>query len=188
MLNVRYASGMVALATVLLTTACTAPKPEATVDSQPETTETTQPAPPEEDIATEVTAPPEPTEAVPTETTATSAVSRSGAFASGEHATQGAVTLVSEAGTQTLTFDDAFATSSGPDLVVVLHRSATVLADTTPPAYPLVESDYVVLAPLATTNGTQEYTIPADVNIEEYQSVAIWCQAFNATFGAAALQ
>ena len=94
---------------------------------------------------------------------------------------------MSQDGGQTLRFDERFSTSDGPDLVVILHRSATILEDTTPPAYPLVEGDYVVLAPLAATNGAQEYVIPANVDPEDYQSVAVWCQAFNATFGAAVL-
>ena len=30
---------------------------------------------------------------------------------------------------------------------------------------------------------TQRYAIPANINIEDYESVAIWCQEFNVTFG-----
>ncbi|MGF1524344.1 MAG: DM13 domain-containing protein [Leptolyngbyaceae cyanobacterium] len=188
MLNLRFATGMMTLAAVLFTTACTPAEPEATVGSQPETTEDIQSTSLEESTAPEANTVPEPAESTSPDTTTASAVSKSGTFASGEHATQGAAMLISQDGTQTLTFDDAFSTSDGPDLVVVLHRSAAVLEETTPPAYPLVEADYVIIAPLASTSGAQQYTISADVNIDEYQSVAIWCQAFNATFGAAALE
>jgi hypothetical protein len=87
-----------------------------------------------------------------------------------------------------LVFDEAFSTSDGPDLVVVLHRSANLVAESTPPAYPLNEADYVVIAPLTSTTGTQEYVIPAEIDLSAFESVAIWCQAFNATFGAATLQ
>ncbi|MEM9004991.1 MAG: DM13 domain-containing protein [Cyanobacteria bacterium P01_F01_bin.86] len=185
MFNIRLTAGIVTLAAVLFTTACTSPESETTEARPPETTEATESAPVEADADSAPAVTPEPATSAPDETT--TPVSRSGAFASGEHETLGAATLISQEGTQTLTFDEAFATSSGPDLVVVLHRSATVLESTTSPAYPLVEGDYVILAPLATTSGTQQYSIPAEVNVDEYESVAIWCQAFNATFGAAAL-
>lgn len=198
MLNTRLTLGLVTLSVALLATACTPSQTETTSENQPETTETVQSAIPEESTAPEATSPPTATESDPAETveaptaettepTATSAASRSGNFVSGEHATQGSAVLVSQDGAQMLTFDNAFSTSSGPDLVVVLHRSAAVLEETTPPAYPLLEEDYVVLAPLTAITGTQQYAIPAEVNVDEYQSVAIWCQAFNATFGAAAL-
>ncbi|MGG6263673.1 DM13 domain-containing protein [Leptolyngbya sp. AN03gr2] len=37
-------------------------------------------------------------------------------------------------------------------------------------------------------NGAQTYEIPADVNLNDYKSAAIWCRRFNATFGAATLK
>ncbi|MCM3280651.1 DM13 domain-containing protein [Exiguobacterium sp. MER 193] len=30
--------------------------------------------------------------------------------------------------------------------------------------------------------GNQNYLIPKDVNLEEYNTVVIWCRAFSATF------
>jgi hypothetical protein len=88
-----------------------------------------------------------------------------------------------------LELDEAFQTSSmGPDLVVVLHRAEDVLSTTEPPAYPLQEGNYIILAPLESFSGAQSYPIPENVNVDEYQSAAIWCRRFNATFGAATLQ
>ncbi|WP_272064996.1 DM13 domain-containing protein [Oscillatoria sp. CS-180] len=134
-------------------------------------------------------------ETVPTSETApssvdetTEAIARTGLFESAEHETSGAAELISEEGQQTLRFDASFSTSNGPDLVVVLHRSADLIEETTPPAYPLNEADYVVIAPLSSTTGVQEYVIPAEINVEAFEAVAIWCQEFNATFGAAPLQ
>jgi hypothetical protein len=76
----------------------------------------------------------------------------------------------------------------GPDLVVILHRSEDVIGSTTPPAYPINEGDYVVLAPLQQFKGAQSYPIPDTINLADYRSVGIWCRKFNATFGAAALR
>lgn len=119
----------------------------------------------------------------------TAEVIKSGSFASGEHPTQGMAQLVRQENGIVLQLDQSFQTStSGPDLFVVLHRSEDVLGSTEPPAYPLVEGEYVVLAPLQNYSGTQAYEIPSDINVDDYRSAVIWCRQFNATFGAAVLQ
>lgn len=120
---------------------------------------------------------------------ATATVIKTGRFESGEHATQGTAQLIREGEAHYLVLDESFQTStSGPDLVVILHRSANVLGSTEPPAYPINEGDYVVLAPLQAFNGTQRYAIPTTINLDDYQSAGIWCRRFNATFGSATLQ
>nr|WP_199289999.1 DM13 domain-containing protein [Leptolyngbya sp. FACHB-60] len=116
-------------------------------------------------------------------------VIRSGNFVSGEHDTSGVARLINSGGQFVLELDETFQTSSmGPDLVVVLHRSEDVISSTEPPAFPLREGEYVVLAELESFSGAQRYAISADVNLDDYRSVAIWCRRFNATFGAAPLQ
>lgn len=116
-------------------------------------------------------------------------VIKSGSFASGEHPTSGVAQLVRQENGVVLQLDESFQTStSGPDLVVALHRSDDVLGSTEPPAYPLVEGEYVVLAPLQDYSGAQTYEIPGDINVDDYQSAVIWCRQFNATFGSAVLR
>jgi len=112
-----------------------------------------------------------------------------GTFVSGEHATEGTASIVMDNGQPVLELDQEFKTfEMGPDLVVALHRSDDVLGSTKPPAYPLEEGDYVVLAPLKSFRGTQSYPIPKDISLADYKSVAIWCRKFNATFGVAPLR
>lgn len=119
----------------------------------------------------------------------TQLVARSGTFVDGEHPTQGTVRIVQDGKDSVIELDQAFTTStSGPDLFVVLHRSADVIGSTVPPAFPIQEGDYVLIAPLKAYSGAQRYTIPATINPNEFKSVAIWCRQFNATFGAAALR
>lgn len=119
---------------------------------------------------------------------AQSAVLRSGSFVDGEHPTRGMAQIVGQNNQRRLELDASFATStSGPDLFVVLHRLADVIGSTTPPAFPIQEQDFVLLAPLKQYSGAQSYAIPDDLNLDNYQSVAIWCRQFNATFGAARL-
>jgi hypothetical protein len=113
---------------------------------------------------------------------------RSGTLAAGEHDTQGRVRILTQAGQAFLKLDPSFKTSNqGPDLVVILHRSPNILSSTKPPSYPLKAGDYVILAPLQKFTGSQQYAIPDSVNLANYQSAAIWCRKFNATFGAARL-
>lgn len=112
-----------------------------------------------------------------------------GSFVSGEHPTLGTVRLVSDTEQTFIELDSDFKTSEmGPDLVVILHRSSDVIGSTKPPAYPLQEGDYVVIAPLSQYSGTQKYVIPKEINVTDYKSIAIWCRKFNATFGAAVVQ
>jgi hypothetical protein len=111
---------------------------------------------------------------------------KTGAFVPGEAPTSGVATIVTENGESYLELDESFQTSDqGPDLFVILHRSDDVLATTEPPAYPLQEGDYVILGALEEFTGAQRYPIPGDVNLDDYQSAAIWCRQFNATFGVA---
>jgi Electron transfer DM13 len=113
---------------------------------------------------------------------------KSGTFVRGEHATRGGAKIVTKNGRSFLQLDSAFKTSSqGPDLVVTLHRSGNVIGTTQAPNYALKSGDYVVLSRLKKFSGAQTYAIPANINIANYRSVAIWCRKFNATFGSASL-
>ncbi|MEA5623774.1 DM13 domain-containing protein [Nostoc sp. UHCC 0251] len=113
---------------------------------------------------------------------------KSGSFVSGEHTTQGKVSITSKDGKSFLELEQSFKTSElGPDLVVILHRSDNVIGSTKPPAYPLKKGDYIIIAPLKKYSGAQMYAIPNNINLADYKSAAIWCRKFNATFGAAKL-
>ena len=101
----------------------------------------------------------------------------SGTFKSAEHPTQGEVKVVTENGKKYLEFDGNFKTDSGPDLFVILHRNDTL------PITGIKEKDYVSIAALKNTSGTQRYEIPTNIDVSEFKSVAVWCRQFNATFG-----
>ena len=113
-----------------------------------------------------------------TQTTAGAGV---GAFKAGEQPTQGNVKVVTEKGKRYLEFDPNFKTNKGPDLYVILYRSDA------PPQSGIKEKDYLTIAPLQKTSGTQRYALPEKVKLGEFKSVAIWCRKFNATFGYAPL-
>lgn len=96
------------------------------------------------------------------------------------HPTEGKAIITEENGQRYLTFDDDFTTARGPRVRVVLYRNSTVPVN-------LEEENYLAIAPLESFDGTQKYLIPEEINLEDYQSVAIWCEEFNVTFGYAAL-
>ncbi len=121
-----------------------------------------------------------PTQSPTTSSTPTSTLPY-GSFKAGEHPTKGMVKLVSENNKRFLMFDEAFKTDDGPDLYVILYRNQEV------PISGIKESDYVSVARLQKTSGTQRYALPDNVNLDNYNSVAIWCRKFNATFGYAPL-
>ncbi|MEH1815685.1 MAG: DM13 domain-containing protein [Nostoc sp.] len=113
---------------------------------------------------------------------------KSGTFVSGEHTTQGTVNIITKDSKSFIELGESFKTSeSGPDLVVILHRSDNVIASTKPPTYSLKNGDYIILASLKKYSGAQTYSIPNNINLADYKSAAIWCRKFNATFGAAKL-
>jgi Electron transfer DM13 len=113
---------------------------------------------------------------------------KSGQFVRAEQATRGGASIVTKNGRSFLQLDSAFKTSSqGPDLVVILHRSRNVLSTTQAPNYALKGGDYIVLSRLKKYSGAQSYAIPANINLANYRSAAIWCRKFNATFGVATL-
>ena len=122
------------------------------------------------------------TQTVVQETPVPDPATASGTFKSAEHPTQGAMKVVTENGKTYLEFAQNFKTDSGPDLFVILHRKDTL------PTTGIKEKDYVSIAPLKNTSGTQRYEILDNVNLADFKSVAVWCRQFNATFGYAPFQ
>lgn len=107
---------------------------------------------------------------------------RSGSFVTTEqdHPTTGKATLITEGGKSYLEFDRAFTTANGPDVQVILYRGNQVPVK-------IAKKDYISLAPLKGFSGSQRYEIPDNVNLDDYEAVAIWCRQFNVTFGYAKL-
>ena len=103
-----------------------------------------------------------------------------GSFVAVEHPTQGLASIVEEDGVKYLQFNEDFQSDDGPALKVILHNSPTV-------DLRVEEGEYISLGALQSVSGSQRYQIPDDVDVNQYQSVAIWCERFNATFGYAPL-
>ncbi len=106
-----------------------------------------------------------------------------GTFVAAEKPTAGTARIISESGRRYLELDAAFSTSEqGPDLHVLLDPSAQ------PPKSYSSSTGVVNLGKLTSYSGSQRYAIPDSVQISDFNSVVIWCQTANATFGYAPLQ
>ncbi len=110
-------------------------------------------------------------------------IAATGTFVAAEKPTTGTAQIVVERGQRYLVLSADFKTSEqGPDLQVVLDPT------TQPPAQYQDKTTFVNLGKLQKFAGTQRYAIPASVDLSQFQSVGIWCQMANATFGYAPLQ
>ena len=83
-------------------------------------------------------------------------------------------------GERVLRFED-FSVTNGPDLHVLLA------AHPNPASRDDVHEAYIDLGPLKGNVGNQNYDIPADVDLSQYQSVVIYCEPFHVVFATATL-
>lgn len=104
-----------------------------------------------------------------------------GDFRSLEHETNGVASVVKlEDGSRFLRIED-LDTSSGPDLRVYLSQAPADGSEDS------LDDAFVDLGGLRGNQGNQNYEIPAGVELDDFQSVAIWCRRFSAGFGVAPL-
>ncbi|MEA5443414.1 DM13 domain-containing protein [Cyanobium gracile] len=112
-----------------------------------------------------------------------------GSFRKAEAPVSGGFSISEEGGKTVLTLSGDFKTNDmAPDLWVAFSPSATPLAMSKAPAYPLKPGTYTLLTKLQSSKGAQRYVIPASIDLKAQKSVLIWCQKFNATMAWAPLK
>lgn len=153
------------------------PTPAATATPEPDRTATPRTAQPR----------PEPT-STPTPTPTPAPAFRelsSGTFISHEHGTTGTVRVLQLAdGSRVLRLEN-LDTSNGPDLKVVLSDAPVIPGKA---GWHVFDDDaHVKIGNLKGNRGSQNYAIPAEVDLALLRSVSIWCDRFNVSFGAAEL-
>ncbi len=105
-----------------------------------------------------------------------------GTFVSREHETTGTVRVVRLPDGQVVVRLEGFETSNGPALFVYLSQNP---ADGEEAAF---DEQFVDLGALKGNVGDQNYPVPAGVDATGFVSVVIWCDRFDAAFGAADLR
>lgn len=104
-----------------------------------------------------------------------------GGFISREHHTAGTARVLTLSDGRRFVRLEGLDTSNGPDLYVYLSSNR---ADGPEDAF---DDEYVSLGRLKANQGDQNYELPADTNIDRLATVVIWCDRFDAVFGAADL-
>lgn len=113
----------------------------------------------------------------------------SGSFRKAEAPVSGGFSITQQGGKTVLTLSGDFKTNDmAPDLWVAFSPSATPLAMSKAPAFPLKPGSYTLLSKLKSSKGSQSYVIPASIDLKAQKSVLIWCQKFNATMAWAPLK
>ncbi|MEL6259345.1 MAG: DM13 domain-containing protein [Pseudomonadota bacterium] len=111
-----------------------------------------------------------------------SAAAKSGEFVKKRKKLRGNYTIIEENGQRILRFSDDFRAAGGPDLKVFLS----------PTAFGSVNGKNAVngsinLGELQSTKGSQDYVIPASVDLNDFESVLVHCEAYAVLWGGASL-
>jgi hypothetical protein len=109
----------------------------------------------------------------------------SGELISHEHATSGTVKLVRLADGSHIMRLENLDTSNGLDLRVWLTDAPVKEGKAGWRVFD--DGKYVSLGKLKGNKGSQNYVLPRDVDPSSYNSVSIWCDRFDVSFGAAEL-
>ena len=110
---------------------------------------------------------------------------RTGTFHGKVHQTSGRATIYEESNGKLILRLTNFKTSNGPDVHVIL----VALKDAEDDANFLKNhTARVELGPLKGNQGDQNYDIPSGTDLAKFQTVSIYCERFNANFGAAPLE
>ncbi|GGX04353.1 DM13 domain-containing protein [Streptomyces lomondensis] len=109
----------------------------------------------------------------------------SGELISHEHATSGTVKLVRLPDGSHVVRLEGLDTSNGPDLRVWFTDAP--VKEGRAGWHVFDDGQYVSLGRLKGNKGSQNYAVPADVDVTRYSSVSIWCDRFDVSFGAAEL-
>ena len=97
-------------------------------------------------------------------------------------AIDGGWSIVEKNGSQVLMLDENFSTNSGPDLKIFLSRQS-ISSLTGKNAI----NDAILVSPLQSNRGAQEYVLPANIDLSQFQSVIIHCESFSKLWGGSSL-
>jgi len=108
-----------------------------------------------------------------------------GTFHGKVHNTSGRATIYKEADGKLLLRLTNFKTSNGPDVHVVLIAAKDADDDAN---FLKNSTEKIKLGALKGNEGDQNYDIPKGTDLQKFQTVSIYCERFNANFGAAPLE
>ena len=108
-----------------------------------------------------------------------------GTFHGKVHQTSGRATIYQQTDGKLILRLTNFKTSNGPDVHVILVALKDAEDDFN---FVKANTGRVELGKLKGNQGDQNYEIPAGTDLAKYETVSIYCERFNANFGAAPLE
>ncbi len=99
-------------------------------------------------------------------------------FVKKRYSIEGSAKIETSENSTQLVFSEDFKTKNGPDLKIYLSKIP--LSELTEKD---VDLDAVRLSVLKSHRGSQSYVIPANIDISEYQSIVIQCEAYSVLWG-----
>jgi pentapeptide MXKDX repeat protein len=108
-----------------------------------------------------------------------------GTFHGKVHKTSGRATVYQQKDGTLLLRLTGFKTSNGPDVHVILVATKDATDDAN---FLKSNTERVELGKLKGNEGDQNYGIPAGTDLSKFQTVSIYCERFDANFGAAPLE
>jgi hypothetical protein len=108
-----------------------------------------------------------------------------GRFHGKVHSTEGRATVYQQEDGKLLLRLTNFKTSNGPDVHVILVATKDASDDAN---FLKSNTERLELGKLKGNEGDQNYEIPAGTDLSKFTTVSIYCERFNANFGAAPLE
>lgn len=108
----------------------------------------------------------------------TTSVAAGDSFVKKRYSINGGWDIAKQGNDTVIRFDEDFKTKSGPDLKVYLSKTDVANLDGK-----AVTQDAVKIAVLKSNRGQQSYIVPAGINLSDYKSVVIHCEAFEVLWG-----
>jgi hypothetical protein len=108
-----------------------------------------------------------------------------GKFHGKVHKTEGRATIYQESDGKLVLRLTNFKTSNGPDVHVILVATKDAMDDAN---FLKDNTEKLELGKLKGNEGDQNYEIPTGTDLTKFRAVSIYCERFNANFGAAPLE
>lgn len=118
----------------------------------------------------------------PTSASSAPTVLMRGSFRGLAHETKGAATIYELPDGKRVLRLTEFETSNGPDVRVYLVATPDAKDNDT-----VKRAGFIDLGAMKGNKGDQNYEVAADIDLDKYRSVSIWCRRFSVNFGAAPL-
>jgi len=106
------------------------------------------------------------------------ATDSNGIFTKKKYKIKGSWTITQVDGKNVLKFGDDFKTKNGPDLKIFLSKKNVADLKKNPEFIAPIN-----LGLIDSNKGAQEYILPDDINLDDYESILIHCEAYNILWG-----